>query len=81
MTEKHSRKYYNKWWQEIISRKGDKKLFQENERGEKKKKKRERDREREREINIIKIDTYLFLKGNQQIRLGRFRQNITEKVT
>ena len=42
---------------------------------------REKERERDREINIIKIDTYLFLKGNQQIRLGRFRQNITEKVT
>ena len=28
----------------------------------------------EREINKIEIDTYLFVKWNEQINLGRFRQ-------
>ena len=37
--------------------------------------------ERGREINKIKTDTYLFVKGNKQIKLGCFRQNIIEKVT
>ena len=32
-------------------------------------------------INKIEIDTHLFVKLNQPIKLGRFRQNITEKVT
>ena len=36
--------------------------------------------ERLREINKIEIDTYIFVKWNQQIKLGRFRQNITEKT-
>ena len=37
--------------------------------------------EREREINKIEINTHLFVKWNQQIKLGRFRQNIAIKVT
>ena len=42
---------------------------------------RKRERGRAREINKIEIDTYLFVKGNQEIKLGRFRQNITKKRT
>ena len=31
-------------------------------------------------MNRIEIDTHLFEKWNKQNKLGRFRQNITEKV-
>ena len=41
----------------------------------------EKERERYIYINKIEIDTHLFVKLNQQIKLGRFGQNITEKVT
>ena len=45
-------------------------------------KERERNREREtegqrgRDRNKVEIDTYLFVKWNKQIKLGRFRQNM-----
>ena len=34
-----------------------------------------------RERDKIEIDTHLFVKRNQQIKPGCFRQNITRKVT
>ena len=54
------------------------------------KRERNRDREREREtekqrereqqiINKMGIDTYLFVKWNKQIKLGRFKQKQHEK--
>ena len=44
--------------------------------------KREREWERKREqqiMNKIEIDTYLFVKWNEQIKLGRFRQRASAK--
>ena len=44
-------------------------------------KERQRARERKKqeiEIDKIEIDTHLFEKWNQKIKLGRFRQNITK---
>ena len=41
---------------------------------------RKRKIEREQQItNIIEIDTYLFVKWNDQIKLGRFRQRALPK--
>ena len=41
----------------------------------------EREREREEQIiNKIEIDTHLFVKWNDQIMLGRLRQNRTENL-
>ena len=45
-------------------------------------KERERGTRREREqIMTNKIDTHLFVKWNQQFKLGRFWQNSTENIT
>ena len=46
----------------------------EKERDRKREQERERERDREQQIiNKIEIDTYLFVKGNEQIKLGRLR--------
>ena len=37
--------------------------------------------EKDRERDKIEVDTHHFVKLNKQIKLGHFRQNITEKVT
>ena len=39
------------------------------------------ERERQQQIiNKIEIDTHLFVKGNKQIKLGRFRQRALQKA-
>ena len=46
----------------------------ERERKRERNKERERNSEKERDKNKVEIDTYLFVKWNKQIKLGRFRQ-------